>query len=128
MTGADAGAPGTPHRREDGEGVGWIAPAGDLWQAIDILGRPVGEPTEWLDAEAALEERGLAWLADPWMLEGVSDRPLRVRIVETSPRRVVVKTDDFGDMTASVQSYTLPWPAPASLRPALPSDPDPREV
>ncbi len=70
-----------------------------------MLGRPVTAATEWLEAEAALEEHGIAWLADPWMLEGEDERPLRVRILEVTPDedgapgRIVVKIDDFGDMT-----------------------------
>src|SRR5690606_4020188 len=69
----------TPHRREDGELLGWIRPEGDDWVAMDLLGAPVCAPTDWLDAEAALEARGLGWLADVWMLEGEAPTPLRVR-------------------------------------------------
>ena len=60
----------TPHRRDDGELLGWIHPDGEAWVPVDILGRTVSGPTEWLDAEAALEERGISWLADPWVLDG----------------------------------------------------------
>jgi hypothetical protein len=101
--------------------------------AVDVLGRPASEPTEWLDAEAALEAHGIGWLADPWMLEGEGERPLRVRILEVTPDRVdapgriVVKIDDFGDMTRSAtQQFVLRWPIPDRLRPPRDSDPDPR--
>ena len=123
----------TPHRRDDGELLGWIHPDGDEWVAVDVLGRPVSGPTEWLDAETALEERGIGWLADPWMLEGEADRPLRVRILEVTPDdegvpgRIVVKVDDFGDMARPpVQQYVLEWPIPARLRAPTTGDPDPR--
>ncbi|AQY02912.1 hypothetical protein QE375_002640 [Microbacterium foliorum] len=123
----------TPHRRDDGELLGWIHPDGDEWVAVDVLGRPVSGPTEWLDAETALEERGIGWLADPWMLEGEADRPLRVRILEVTPDdegvpgRIVVKIDDFGDMARPpVQQYVLEWPIPARLRAPTTGDPDPR--
>jgi hypothetical protein len=123
----------TPHRRDDGELLGWIHPDGDAWVAVDVLGRPVSGPTEWLDAETALEERGIGWLADPWMLEGEADRPLRVRILEVTPDdegvpgRIVVKIDDFGDVTRPpVQQYVLEWPIPARLRAPTTGDPDPR--
>ncbi|CAN7249497.1 hypothetical protein LJR044_003409 [Microbacterium foliorum] len=123
----------TPHRRDDGELLGWIHPDGDDWVAVDVLGRPVSAPTEWLDAETALEERGIGWLADPWMLEGEADRPLRVRILEVTPDdegvpgRIVVKIDDFGDMARPpVQQYVLEWPIPARLRAPTTGDPDPR--
>ena len=123
----------TPHRRDDGELLGWIHPDGDDWVAVDVLGRPASDATEWLDAEVALEERGIAWLADPWMLEGEGERPLRVRILEVTPDeerapgRIVVKIDDFGDMTRpATAQFVLPWPIPERLRPPREGDPDPR--
>ncbi|HCS61513.1 MAG TPA: hypothetical protein DIW46_08980 [Microbacterium sp.] len=121
----------TPHRRDDGELLGWIHPAGDDWTAVDILGRPVSGPGEWLDVEAALEEHGLAWLADPWMLEGETERPLRVRMVEVTPNhdgipgRIVVKVDDYGDVSRPAsEPIVLSWPVPSRLRPPQPGDPD----
>jgi hypothetical protein len=123
----------TPHRRDDGELLGWIHPEGEEWVAVDVLGRDASGPTEWLDAEAALEERGISWLADPWVLEGETDRPVRVRILEVTPDedgapgRIVVKVDDFGDVTRPpTQQYVLAWPAPDRLRTPSPTDPDPR--
>lgn len=123
----------TPHRREDGELLGWIHPAGDEWIAVDVLGRAVSGPMEWLDAEAVLEEHGIAWLADPWMLEGDTEGPVRVRIVEVTPDdersrgRIVVKVDDLGDVSRPpTQQYVLSWPAPDRLRMPSPTDPDPR--
>ena len=131
----------TPHRRDDGELLGWIHPEGEDWVAVDVLGRPASVPTEWLDAEAALEEHGIAWLADPWMLEGEAlsdgeaDRPLRVRILEVtpdedgSPGRIVVKIDDFRDMTRpAAAQFVLAWPIPDRLRPPRADDPDPRTI
>lgn len=124
-----------PHRRDDGELLGWIHPAGDDWVAVDLLGRVASDAVDWLDAEAALEAVGLAWLADVWMLEGEAPEPLRVRFVEVTPSegdatgRVVVKIDDFGDMQRPpTERFVLPWPAPARLRPARPGDPDGRTL
>ncbi len=116
----------TAHRRDDGELVGWIRPAGDDWVAVDLLGREASEPTEWLEAEAALEARGISWLADVWMLERPDAAPLRVRMVEVTPDRVVVQTDDFGAIDAPVDRFELAWPAPAALRPRRSGDPDGR--
>jgi hypothetical protein len=115
---------GTPHRRDDGELLGWILPAGELWTAVDLLGREVIAAVEWLDAEAALEERGLSYLAEPWMLEGEGPRPVRVRMVEVTPARIVVKLDDFGAVDAPTRSWELPWPIPARLRAPRTDDPD----
>jgi hypothetical protein len=125
----------TPHRRDDGELLGWIHPAGGLWVAVDVLGRRVSGPVGWLDGEAALEEHGISWLADPWMLDGEDERPLRVRIVEVTPGkggvpgRIVVKVDDFGDMTRpATEQFVLAWPLPPRLRPPREGDPDPRTI
>jgi hypothetical protein len=123
----------TPHRRDDGELLGWIHPEGDDWVAVDVLGRPASDPTEWLEAEDALEQHGIAWLADPWMLEGEGERPLRVRVLEVTPDhdgvpgRIVVKIDDFGDMTRpAAAQFVLAWPLPDRLRPPRDDDPDAR--
>jgi len=118
----------TPHRRDDGELIGWIRPAGDDWVAVDVLGREASGPVDWLDAEAALEDVGLRFLADVWMLERNGDPPMRVRIVEVTPPRpgeegrVVVQTDDFGAIDAPVERFELAWPAPDELRPMRPGE------
>lgn len=121
----------TPHRRDDGELLGWIRPAGDDWVAVDVLGRTASDPVDWLDAEAALEAHGLGWLADPWMLEGEGPEPLRVRLLEVTPStpadrgRIVVKIDDFGAIGGELaQRYVLAWPIPERLRPPRDGDPD----
>jgi hypothetical protein len=118
----------TPHRREDGELVGWIRPEGDEWIPVDLFGHEVSRPLDWLEAEAVLEARGISWLADIWMLEPETTDadPLRVRIVEVTPERVVVQTDDYGAIDAPVERFELPWPAPVRLRPRRADDPDGR--
>jgi hypothetical protein len=113
----------TPHHRpDDRELVGWIRPEGDAWVAVSLLGREVTEPVEWLEAEAALEEVGLAWMAGVWMLGGIADRPLRVKLVEVTPDHVVVQTDDFGAIDVPVERFELPWPPPGTLQPHRPGD------
>ncbi|WP_431804624.1 hypothetical protein [Microbacterium sp. bgisy203] len=114
----------TPHRRGDGELVGWILPDGERWRALDLLGREVVADAEWLDAEDAIERRGLAYLADPWVLEREGAVPLRVRLLEVTPERIVVKAEDFGDVSRPTERVTLPWPLPAALRAPRPDDPD----
>lgn len=113
----------TPHRRDDGELLGWIRPEGEDWVAVDLLGHAASGAIEWLDAEHALESRGLSWLADIWMLERGESEPLRVKLVEVTPGRVgeaghvVVQTDDFGAIDVPVERFELPWPSPPALRP-----------
>ena len=103
---AGGGVPGdwTVHRRDDGELVGWIRPDGDAWTAIDLLGREAVASVDWLDAEAALEERGIGYLADVWMLEREGGTPLRVRMLEVTPARIVVKVDDYGDVSRATDT------------------------
>ncbi len=117
----------TPHRRGDGELVGWIRAEGELWVPIDLLGRAVGDPMEWLDAERALEDAGLHYLADAWMLEsadGEEADAVPVRLVEVTPARIVVKSEDFGALDAPGRRWELPWPLPSRLRPRRADDPD----
>ncbi len=125
----------TPHRRDDGELLGWIHPAGDDWVAVDVLGRTLSDAVDWLVAEEALEAHGLGWIADPWMLEGEASTALRVNFVEVTPSsddaegRIVVKMEDFGDMQAPpAERFVVPWPAPARLRPMRDGDPDGRTL
>lgn len=120
----------TPHRRDDGELLGWIRPEAGDWVAHDLLGYQASGAVDWLDAEAALEARGIAWLADPWMLERTDAGALRVRILEVAPGRgdepgrVVVKIDDHGAIGGPpTPRFELSWPAPVELRPWIPGDP-----
>ena len=55
-----------PHRRDDGEVVGWIdmTVAEPALVPIDRLGRPMGPVDDWHEAEAALERVGLRFLMD----------------------------------------------------------------
>ena len=105
------------HRPGDRELVGWLRPDGEGFVAIDRLGRAVTGAVDWTDAEEALEEHGLRWLADLWELAHDDGTTSRVRFVEVSPVRVVVKRADLGDVTAAQRTWTLPFPPPGVLRP-----------
>ncbi len=112
------------HRRGDGERVGWMRPQGDGFVAVDLLGRDVTDEVDWLDAEETLDTLGIAYLAEPYLMDRPGAGPLRVRIVEVSPAGIRVKQDDFGDMSGPARPhYELAWPIPAELRP-LAADPD----
>jgi hypothetical protein len=105
------------HRRAgDRERLGWIRTDGKEFVAVDALGRDITGPVDWLTAEEALEDHGLHWLTDPWQLRLPDGSSTRVRIVELTPDRIVVKTDDFGAGDAALRSYVLPFPAPTSLQ------------
>lgn len=109
------------HRRQgDREIVGWIVlgdPGPDDVTALDRLGRPLWHGTDYNEAEAALDEYGIGFLADLWQLTLPNGAVRRVRIVEVTPRQVRVREDDFGDVTASLTFHDLPFPAPSTLVP-----------
>lgn len=105
------------HRRGDGELLGWMSPEGEGFVPIDLFGRPLTDPVDWLAAEEVLEAAGIGYLADPYELKLDDGQWLRVRVTEVSTDRILVKRDDWGDFGITQLGYTLPWPIPDSLRP-----------
>ncbi|WP_353808882.1 hypothetical protein [Agromyces sp. SYSU T00194] len=105
------------HRRGDGELVGWMLPEDDGFVVIDLLGRRVTDVVDWGTAEETLDEAGLRYLAEPYLLDRPGDEPLRVRIVEASRDRILV-TEDFGGAIGGPvpERIALPFPAPEVLR------------
>lgn len=103
------------HRRPDGERVGWMLPHGEDFIAVDLLGRRVTGPVDWLTAEETLDELGIGYLADPYRLQLDSGESIRVRIAEVSPTNITAKLDDFGAVGALQLYYELGFPAPDSL-------------
>lgn len=108
-------------RGTDRELLGWIRPEGDGFVIVDLLGRDRSEPIDWLDAEDALENLGISYLADPWELRLDDGTWMRVRIAEVSPAGIRLLGDDYGAASAvgaPRQAFTLPFPAPLErLRP-----------
>ena len=104
------------HRRHDGERVGWIRMAGDLFVPVDLLGRELSGRVDWLAAEETLDASGIGYLAELYELRLPDGSWLRVRLAEVSPERIVAKKDDFGAVGAPQLYYPLPFPAPESLR------------
>jgi hypothetical protein len=103
------------HRRSDGELLGWIRPQGVDYVIIDRLGREDPTRRSWVEAEERLEDRGLGWLAEPYeLVQGSAVLPVRITAVGTDG--IEVKGEDHGDIRMSVETYRLPFPAPASLR------------
>lgn len=106
------------HRRGlDGEILGWMNPVGDGFVAVDLLGREVTGVVEWLDAEEALNDLGIGYLADPFELRLETGQWLRVRLAEVSAREIRVQKDDWSDQSAPQVYYTLPFPSLERLRP-----------
>ena len=105
------------HRRGDGELLGWMSPEGEGFVPVDLLGRPLSESIDWLSAEETLETVGIGYLADPYELRLADGGWLRVRVIEVSTDRILVKKDDWGDVGVPQLNYVLPWPMPDELRP-----------
>lgn len=100
--------------------MGWMRPEGESFVPVDLLGRDVSAATDWLSAEEQLEERGLGFLAEPYLLELEDGERRRVRITEVSTEGIRLLNDEFGAASAVGApriEYTLAWPAPAHLRP-----------
>ncbi|NDK30587.1 hypothetical protein [Nesterenkonia haasae] len=107
------------HRRPEGDRIGWIRMSGDGFIAHDAMGREITEEVDWLTAEEALDETGLAFLAELWLLELPNGESVRVRITEAGPHGIRVLEDDLGAAAAvgsNVRHHRLPFPAPDSLR------------
>jgi hypothetical protein len=106
------------HRRgQDGELLGWMKPVDGGFVVVDLLGRERTDVLDWLAAEEFLDALGIGYLADPYELQLEDGRWLRVRLAEVSTREIRAKKDDWGDMTAPQIYYSVPFPAPATLRP-----------
>lgn len=107
------------HRRGDGERLGWIVPVGEGFGVVDALGRPrVEGPVDWFDAELALDELGLGYLAERYVLRGDDGSRRPVRIGELDDARIVVVADEFGAASAvgaRPERIVLPFPAPDAL-------------
>ena len=85
---------------------------------MDRPGRDVCPPTDWLSAEHALDESGIGFLAGPFELRLEDGTWQQVRVVEVSLTLIRLKKGDFGSIRGPRVEYTLPFPAPTTLRPA----------
>lgn len=106
-------------RRSDGEVIGYVEMVGDAFRPYDPLGRPLGDASDWVAAETAIEEAGLAFLAEPHLVDLGIER--RVRLTEVTKAHVVMVADEFGAAqsvgAASLEIWVLDLPITVSLRP-----------
>ena len=87
----------TAYRRaEDDELLGYLAqePGGTV--PLTLFGVPLGEAGTSEQAEAVLRSRGLACLADPWLLTQEDGEEVRVALVAAYPDRVLVVPAPYG--------------------------------
>lgn len=108
-----------PHRRADGVVVGWIELDGEDIAGFDLLGRRVTAPgADWHEAEQALDDRGIGYLADQYTLSLPDETFLPVRIGEATTEQVTVVADEFGGASvigAEPATHVLPFPVPTGL-------------
>ena len=103
----------TPHRRGDhGVVVGYHAPPPEGRVVPQCQrGHARGGAGDEHTATEVLESTGLSMLADAWRYVGDGD-DLRVRIVHVTASHVVLKHEDFGDMSHRYgENFSLPLPA-----------------
>lgn len=106
-------------RQDDAELLGYIAPAGEGFQANTVFGFPVGGVSDRDNAEQTLESIGLIYLAERWLLtiDGRNE-PITVQIVEAAPAKVTVKSVDYGYEGDYGTTFILDVPIlPKQLRP-----------
>lgn len=108
-----------PHRREDGELIGWIdmTTAEPLLVPIDRLGRALDPVDDWHEAEDVLDGIGLRFLMDRYVVEE-DDRDTVVRISHVYEDRIVLSTALTDAIEEVGREIVAPFPAPATLRPA----------
>ncbi|MVA75973.1 hypothetical protein GC722_08045 [Auraticoccus sp. F435] len=98
------------YRADDLELIGYLAPAepgadGEQVVPMTLLGTPLGAPMSVPAAEQVLEEVGLSYLAERWLLRH-DDGPLagqeqQVVVVEVTPESAVLSTADFALVVGS---------------------------
>jgi len=97
-----------------------MVPDGDGFGVRDLLGRErTAQPVSWLEAEELLDELGIGYLADRWILGFADGTERPVRIAEASARGVTVVADEFGAASAvgaTPERFRLVFPAPPELR------------
>lgn len=85
------------HRDEDGELIGYLRPEEDRHVPVTLFGHSLAEALDEDEARSTLDSLGLSYLADHWWLTlPEREEPVRVQIVEVTPRHMRVANTDFG--------------------------------
>lgn len=84
------------HRSDDGELIGYLVEdEDDLVVPVNLVGHPVGEAMDTYSAEQTLEDVGLTYLAEQWLLRQDDGTEKRVVIIEIDADHVVVGDAEF---------------------------------
>lgn len=101
-------------RPDDGETVGYLEPLSADYSEVqprNLLGHPVGAPSDFMDGEDRLVDRGIGELAGRWHLRDAgADLASGVVILEVSPDGIVVSHADLAKAGAFGRRVTVPWP------------------
>ena len=118
-----------PHRREDGELIGWIdmTVAEPKLVPIDRLGRAMDPVDDWFEAEEILDSIGLRFLAERYVYRGgggndddddETAHAVTVRISHVYDDRIVLTTALTDAVEDVGREIVVPFPAPDELREA----------
>ena len=120
-----------PHRRADGELIGWIdmTVAEPKLVPIDRLGRALEPVDDWFEAEEVLDSVGLRFLAERYIYRGgpigggsddddKAGESIAVRISQVYDDRIVLTTALTDAVEDLGREIVVPFPAPNGLREA----------
>lgn len=112
-------------RPEDGERTGYLAPEGELWMPLNLIGFPLGKATDRATASELVVATGLASMDGQWWCRGPlpfaqTEAELRAPAPDWTWRKVVVV--EVNPEFCSIRP-ALAWPEEQgrSVRLALPA-------
>lgn len=91
----------TYHRNDDGELIGYLSAEHDGLVPRTLLGTPLDGPLDRFGAEQTLEDAGLSYLADPWILALDDGSQRRVLLVEVDAERAVLAGAEFAQVVGA---------------------------
>lgn len=101
----------TPYRRAaDDELVGYLSSEPDGTVPRTVFGYALAGAGERSAAVAVLERRGLASLAEPWLLRAVDGTQVRVALLAAFPDRVLVAAAPCGFVDPAAPTVVLDVP------------------
>lgn len=109
----------TPVTRDDGEAVGYVAPDGEAFVALDLLGTELGRAGWEDEARDVVVVRGLASVGRSWDWTDDTGTARRVHVVHVRPGAATVRTGHANVVGADGRTFTLELPVdPERFRPA----------
>ncbi|WP_345469685.1 hypothetical protein QMQ05_10065 [Glutamicibacter ectropisis] len=112
-------------QREDGETVGYLEPLADDFSSVlprNVLGHAIDDPTEYLQGEELLQERGIGELMHPWILDAQQgESTSELTILELSAHGIVLADALHTKALSPTPRIHVDWPdVTGRLTPAIP--------